>query len=151
LFVFEVKEGRRKQEIAEAQLAHLQNVQRDVQGQFLGQFAGDPTSSGEVLTDLFRDVQRLRGRGNVGRDPFGRRGGVGFRPELTVLPEGANLSTIAIISADRRYVRITPIPFFSQIGDVTTFNFVTGDTGNGGGGAGGGLPGGGQGGGGLGN
>ena len=60
------------------------------------------------------------------------------------------MSGIAIISADRRYVRITPIPFFSQIGDVTTFNFVTGDTGNGGGGGAGGILGGGGGGGGLG-
>ncbi len=56
---------------------------------------------------------------------------------------------LAIISADRRYVRISPGPFFSQIGDVNTFNFVAGTSGtsNGGGGAAGG--GGGAGGGGL--
>jgi hypothetical protein len=66
------------------------------------------------------------------------------------LPEGAFLGALAIISADRRYVRITPLPFFSQIGDVTTFNFVTGEEGQGtggtggiGGGVGGGIGGGG--------
>jgi hypothetical protein len=154
LVVFEVKEGQRKQEIAEAQLAHLRDVQRDVQGQMLGQFNNPADESAEVLTDLFRDVQRLTGgRGVAGRNPFGRRGGVGFRPELTVLPEGATLSTLAIISADRRYVRITPVPFFSQIGDVTTFNFVTGEEGGGGAGGGaggvGGIGGGGGGGGGI--
>ncbi len=142
LVVFEVKEGQRKQEVAEAQLAHLRDVQRDVQGQMLGQIA-EPVDSGEILRDLFKDVQALSG-GGLGRNGFARRGAVGFRPELTVLPEGANLSTLAIISADRRYVRITPVPFFSQIGDVTTFNFVTGEEGAGaGGGGGGGLGGGG--------
>ncbi len=154
LVVFEVKEGRRQQEVAEAQLAQLRDVQRDVRGQVLGQVANNPgginpggSDSSQVLTDLFRDVQRL---GIGGAGPFGlRRGAVGFRPEITVLPQGASLSTLAIISADRRYVRITPIPFFSQIGDVTTFNFVTGDTGNGNppaGGGGGGIGGGGGGG-----
>jgi hypothetical protein len=147
LVVFEVKEGQRKQEVAEAQLAHLRDVQRDVQGQMLGQ-AAEPVDSSEVLEELFEDIQALTG-GGFGRNGFARRGAVGFRPELTVLPEGANLSTLAIISADRRYVRITPVPFFSQIGDVTTFNFVTGEEGGGqGGGGGGGLGGGGFGGGG---
>lgn len=158
LVVFDVKEGRRNQEIADAQLAQLRDLQRDVRGQFLGQAVNNPlvnnplannvagSDSSQVLTDLFRDAQRL---GIAGRNPFGLRGGVGFRPEITVLPQGASLSTLAIISADRRYVRITPLPFFSQIGDVTTFNFVTGDTGNGNppaGGGGGGIGGGGGGG-----
>jgi hypothetical protein len=37
------------------------------------------------------------------------------------------MTVTAIISADRRYVRITPIPLFSQIGKVTTFNLGTGE------------------------
>jgi hypothetical protein len=48
-------------------------------------------------------------------------------------------------------VRISPAPFFTQIGEIYTFNFVTGAQGtNGGGGAGGGGFGGGGGGGGFG-
>ena len=67
---------------------------------------------------------------------------------IQTLPEGANLGTTAVISADRRYVRITSTPLFSQIAKVDTFNFATGagtsQTGGGTGGAGfGGLFGGG--------
>ena len=146
LLVFEVKDGQRKEEIAAAQLEHLRDVQRDIRGDVLAQFAGDNQDAGQVLQDLYRDVQRFTGGGagvisNPGFDPRGfRRGGaVGFRPEITQLPEGASVSGLAIISADRRYVRITPAPFFSQVGDVTTFNFVSGEAGAGGAGGGGGL------------
>ena len=82
--------------------------------------------------------------------------GVGFRPELTVLPEGASGQFNAVVSADRRYVRTSPVPQFTQVTSVSTFNFVTGDGTTGGGGGGalgggfGGLLGGGGGGGGLG-
>jgi len=40
-------------------------------------------------------------------------------------------------------VRISPAPFFTQIGEIYTFNFVTGAQGGGGAGGGGGLGGGG--------
>ena len=53
----------------------------------------------------------------------GGRGAVGFQPVITNLPEGAQFFSTAVISADRRYVRISPFPFFSQIGQVDTFNF----------------------------
>lgn len=154
LVIFEVKDGKRQVEIAEAQLANLRDVQRDMRGQVLSQFAavpiGGPDGDGQVLRDLFRDVQSLTGGAVTGIPAGGldprlnafRRGAVGFQPQITQLPEGAGMSTLAIISADRRYVRISPAPFFSQVGDVTTFNFVTGE-GGGGGGAGGGLGGGG--------
>ena len=151
LVVFEVKEGRRQQEVAEAQLAHLRDVQRNVQHTMLGQLAAG--NNEEVLSDFLQDMQilaRTRNRGPFLNNPFLRRGAVGFRPEITQLPTGANLMGLAIISADRRYVRISPAPMFSQVGDVSTFNFVTGDTDAGGGAGGGGLGGGGLGGGGLG-
>jgi hypothetical protein len=51
---------------------------------------------------------------------------VGYRPVITVIPTGANFSSNAVISADRRYVRVSPSPTFSQITAVSTFNFVTG-------------------------
>lgn len=34
------------------------------------------------------------------------------------------MSATAVISADRRYVRISAAPFFSTVGDVQTFNFA---------------------------
>ena len=70
---------------------------------------------------------RWRPPGELGLGPgFLRRGAVGYRPMITTLPEGANFSTNAVISADRRYVRVSPSPTFSQITEVNTFNFVTG-------------------------
>jgi len=48
-------------------------------------------------------------------------------PVIAVLPEGTTLSVQAVVSADRRYVRLTLIPFFSEIRDVETFTF-TGST-----------------------
>jgi hypothetical protein len=61
--------------------------------------------------------------------PFFRRGAVGYRPQITTLPEGAGFQATAVISADRRYVRVSPVPFFSQVNEVSTFNFVTGQGG----------------------
>ena len=46
-----------------------------------------------------------------------------YQPIITVLSEGTYLSVQAVISNDRRYVRLTVIPFFSQIGDVREFTF----------------------------
>ena len=58
------------------------------------------------------------------------------------------MAATAVISADRRYVRISVVPLFSSIGDVTTFNFATGSqattSGSSGGGVGGGPGGGGS-------
>ncbi len=59
------------------------------------------------------------------------RSAVGFRPVVTPLPEGTTMTASAVISADRRYVRVTPTPLFSGVTDVFTFNFATGDTGGG--------------------
>lgn len=48
---------------------------------------------------------------------------VGQQPVITVLSEGTSLSVQGVISADRRFVRLTLVPFFSQIGEVETFTF----------------------------
>lgn len=45
------------------------------------------------------------------------------QPVITVLSEGTTLSVQAVVSPDRRFVRLTLVPFFSQIGDVQTFTF----------------------------
>lgn len=54
----------------------------------------------------------------------------GYQPVIVPLPSGAHLNAMAVISADRRYVRVTPMPFFSSIGQVTTFNLSRGTTGS---------------------
>ena len=145
LCVFEVKDGKRLEKIGQSQLAHLRDVQHDMLAQFANPIVGN--NSAQALQDLFSDIQSLTGgQAGVAGNPFFPGGAVGFQPNITLLPEGATLTTLAIISADRRYVRVSPGPFFSQVGDVSTFNFVDG-TGGAGGGAGGGIGGGGAGGG----
>lgn len=46
-----------------------------------------------------------------------------YQPVITVLSEGTSLTVQATISNDRRFVRLTVLPFFSQIGDVNEFTF----------------------------
>lgn len=45
------------------------------------------------------------------------------QPVIVVLNEGTSLSVQAVVSNDRRFVRLTMVPFFSQIGAVNTFTF----------------------------
>ncbi|MBI2823352.1 MAG: hypothetical protein HYX69_01530 [Planctomycetia bacterium] len=45
------------------------------------------------------------------------------QPVIVVLSEGTFLSVQAVVSEDRRFVRVTIVPFFSTIGDVNTFTF----------------------------
>jgi general secretion pathway protein D len=45
------------------------------------------------------------------------------QPVIVVLNEGTSLSVQAVVSADRRFVRLTLVPFFSQIGEVEEFTF----------------------------
>jgi general secretion pathway protein D len=45
------------------------------------------------------------------------------QPVIVVLNEGTSLSVQAVVSPDRRFVRLTLVPFFSRIGDVETFTF----------------------------
>jgi general secretion pathway protein D len=55
------------------------------------------------------------------------------QPVIVVLSEGTSLGVQAVVSSDRRFVRLTLVPFFSQIGDVETFTFegsTTTDTGS---------------------
>ena len=61
--------------------------------------------------------------------------GIGFQPVISVIPEGVSLSARAVVSPDRRYVRISVSPNFTNITDVFTFGFVN---------SGGGATGGGQ-------
>ncbi|QDU91016.1 outer membrane porin HofQ [Pirellulimonas nuda] len=45
------------------------------------------------------------------------------QPVIVVLSEGTLMSIQAVVSDDRRYVRLTVVPFFSEIGDVQEFTF----------------------------
>lgn len=45
------------------------------------------------------------------------------QPVICILSEGTFLTVQAVVSNDKRYVRLTVIPFFTHIGDVETFTF----------------------------
>lgn len=47
----------------------------------------------------------------------------GFAPVITTLPSGTQLGATAVVSPDRRYVRMSLAPFFSSVGPVQTFTF----------------------------
>jgi hypothetical protein len=69
----------------------------------------------------------------VGLNPFlPVHGAVGYQPVIQTLSEGMpNYAPMAVVSADRRYVRVSwPSggPMFSSIPKVTTFNYSTGSS-----------------------
>jgi hypothetical protein len=81
-----------------------------------------------------------------GRFPgFVRGGGVGYMPIVQAIPSGTNLMANAVVSGDRRYVRVFSMPMFMGVdSSIPTFDTGVGGGGGGGfGGGGGGLGGGG--------
>jgi general secretion pathway protein D len=53
---------------------------------------------------------------------------VGQQPVIVILSEGTFLSVQAVVSSDRRFVRLTVVPYFSQISKIDTFTFAGTDT-----------------------
>lgn len=56
----------------------------------------------------------------------GSRGAIGFQPVITNIPEGIGFSAMAVVTGDRRYVRLSVAPFFSQIIGVDKFTIPSG-------------------------
>ena len=52
-----------------------------------------------------------------------RRRAVGYTPVISMISEGVANTTLAVVSGDRRYVRLTVNAVFSSIIDVATFSF----------------------------
>ncbi len=50
------------------------------------------------------------------------------QPVIVVLSEGTFMTVQAVVSNDKRFVRLTVVPFFSKIGDVNTFQFTGSQT-----------------------
>ena len=50
------------------------------------------------------------------------------QPVIIVLSEGTFMTVQAVVSSDRRFVRLTVVPFFSTIGSVSTFTFAGSST-----------------------
>jgi len=134
---FSLRDGRRKEALRDQQLANIVGGQLAVNRQILAQQLASSVDPQSMLS-----LAQARGSGNGGF-PFFGGGAVGYQPVITVLPEGAMLmgpgggGITAVVSADRRYVRISAAPLFSGVGQVNTFNTssgaaqaLTGGTGN---------------------
>lgn len=48
---------------------------------------------------------------------------VGYSPVIVIVPQGVGMGVSAVVSADRRYVRIGTSPMFSSVGQVYIFNY----------------------------
>jgi tetratricopeptide (TPR) repeat protein len=119
---FDLAEGRRTEPLEQHQVAHALREQALLGRHLLAQQLGQSFDPQTVQA-----LQATRAQ-QVGLYPFfPPQGAVGYRPIITVLPQGANLGATAVISADRRYVRITCRPVFSEIGKVLAFNINTGE------------------------
>ena len=131
VIAFNLKDGRRKEPIAEQQVANVVDAQLAVNRQILAQQltgAIDP----QTLSSLAQS-RSGNGTGVLGLPIIGG-GAVGYQPIIIWLSSGAMLAgpnggVTAVVSADRRYVRISASPVFSGIAKVDTFNMATGQTG----------------------
>ncbi|HTN77716.1 MAG TPA: hypothetical protein VL096_20805, partial [Pirellulaceae bacterium] len=121
--LFDIKNGRRKEALAEHQVANVAKVQMAIGRAVLAQQLDAAASQSDAMRDYALSMRMAQQQGRWFNP---RRGAVGYRPQITTLPEGVNMTTTAVVSADRRTVRITAIPFFSGIGEVNTFNFASG-------------------------
>jgi hypothetical protein len=120
---FALTGGHRKEALPEAQVATVAKIQTAFNRQLLAQQLA-AANNGAAAQGV---AGSLSSAGQIGFVPgFFLRGAVGYRPVITQIPSGATFSDNAVISADRRYVRVSPSPNFQQITEVNTFNFVTG-------------------------
>jgi len=57
---------------------------------------------------------------------------IAYNPVIGFIPTGQTLTVTPVVSADRRYVRMTLNPFFNALNSISTFNFAGGAVGGGG-------------------
>jgi tetratricopeptide (TPR) repeat protein len=133
LVVFDLEEGQRTEPLKDHQLATAAQTQIALSRQILSRqlaAAEDPRAAGRLAVSRRANAASP----NPGSLAFRGPNAAGYQPVIITLPEGANLAATAVVSADRRYIRITTVPLFSGIAEVNVFNTVTGETteGNGG-------------------
>ena len=76
-----------------------------------------------------RELARDRRRAALGGAFLGQKNGTfGYRPIITFFPQGDMMRVGAIVSPDRRYVRIGVSVANTGISNVHTFNFSTGES-----------------------
>lgn len=137
---FELRDGRRQESLSDAQVANAAAQQVEVNRFVLGQQLAAAGANNNAAASLAGS--RTQTQGSFPLLPFLPQA-VGFAPVIRTIPAGSSLTILpSVISADRRYVRVSPLPLFSAISQVNTFNFATGQGGTSGGQTGGGFSGG---------
>ena len=100
MVVFDLNHGRRSEPLESAQLAgavkRQEILSRSVLAQQIADGSDPSAASGRPLDAFARRAAFLGGA----------RGAVGFQPIIQTLPEGTMMSATAVVSADRRYVRV---------------------------------------------
>lgn len=131
---FDLADGRRTESLKEHQIANMAATHLAVQQKILAQQLAasvDPETIRNLA--LARNSYAHGGGDNPNFDPampLVRPNQVGYEPVIMFIQEGAFCMVTAVISADRRYVRVAPMPNFQAIGEVNTFNTTTGEAGS---------------------
>ena len=130
MLTVEVPAGRRRQPLFDAQVAQDAAVQVDVGRAILAQQLA-------AMNDPAAAASLSQSRGptppQAGNLPFFGGNAVGYQPVIQYLNDETRLQGVAVVSSDRRYVRVNMMPFFSGVGQVLQFNTVSGGGGGGGG------------------
>ncbi len=124
LLVFDLPKGRRQEPLSDHQLANAA--------------AGQLAVNQAILAQQLNQVANSSGGANAGlgasrQDFFGIpfiQQAVGYQPVIITLPSGTRLMANGVVSADRRYVRVSPMPMFTGVSNVTTYNLIQGTTGS---------------------
>jgi hypothetical protein len=150
LIKFDLNDGRRTEPIRDRLVANAAVAQVNLHHQILAQqlaAMNDPNANAALAAQQnavnAASQAASQNAANNANNPFPvgfpvpLRSAVGYSPIIITLPEGTNYAATAVVSADRRYVRITCVPYFSAVSQVHTFSISSGVTQNTGGGTGG--------------
>ncbi|WP_417387512.1 hypothetical protein [Gimesia sp.] len=89
--------------------------------------AGQLSKRSQESYNSFR-VSRQTGISTGRQTPFvtgvQNTGGIANQPVITVVPEGISLTGAAVVSPDRRYVRLSLSPQFTNVTEIFTFSFM---------------------------
>ena len=140
LVKFDLGGGRRKESLRDQQVLNAAIAQVGVnrQQQILGQQLAALAAPGAVAAPNPANPANAGNQPGVAATtpmpfPFPfmyPNRGVGYMPVIITLPEGTSFGATGVVSADRRYVRVTSYPLFSRVSDVHTFSFESGSTQN---------------------
>lgn len=117
-----VPDGRRAELLAVPEQGENRVEAQPSGGRLVGRLDADAERAARRFQEsLFRQVGGAVG----GVSPVVGAGAVGYQPNITTLSEGVTLSAQAVVSADRRYVRLSLSPAFTAVTGVEAFTFLS--------------------------